>query len=367
MGNEGESRPIPSRRQFLLTFSGTCLAAPRIVPSSAKRYNDPATEFPILRLTDPTFTSVLPAHYQRCIARRGSNLLFASDLSGRMEAYRMELKTGIAHQLTEEEGLDPASLTFGADERTVCCVANGRLLLINVAGGRAREVYRVPEGFQPAGGTSVSEDGLYAASIERRDASHRLRLIRMSDGTATTIAEFPGEMRDPIPRPKRASVLYRRGQGLWLANYDGHQAYGFRLAEGEAASATWSPDGRSVLYLNYPVEPRRLHNIREFTPDTNEDKPVADTTQFVAFERNADASVFAGASGSKASPHVLLLVRAVRRELTLCEHRASDPTMVSPIFSPDSQHVYFVSDRHGKPAIYSIAVEKLVSATGQDQ
>ena len=71
-------------------------------------------------------------------------------------------------------------------------------------------------------------------------------------------------------------------------------------------------------------------------------------------------------SGSKASPHVLLLVRAVRREFTLCEHRASNPSMVSPIFSPNSQHVFFMSDQHGKPAIYRIAVDKLVEATEDD-
>jgi len=34
------------------------------------------------------------------------------------------------------------------------------------------------------------------------------------------------------------------------------------------------------------------------------------------------------------------------------------------VFSPNSQHVYFVSDREGKPAIYSVAVEKLVEETG---
>ena len=70
-----------------------------------------------------------------------------------------------------------------------------------------------------------------------------------------------------------------------------------------------------------------------------------------------------GASASKASPHVLLLVRAVGRELTLCEHRASNPAMVSPIFSPNSRNVFFTSDQHGKPAIYRIAVDKLVEAT----
>jgi oligogalacturonide lyase len=37
--------------------------------------------------------------------------------------------------------------------------------------------------------------------------------------------------------------------------------------------------------------------------------------------------------------------------------------MVSPVFAPNRQHVYFGSDRHGKRAIYSIAVEKLVEET----
>ena len=174
-------------------------------------------------------------------------------------------------------------------------------------------------------------------------------------------------MGDPIPRPRRASVLYRRANGLWLVNYDGQQNYRLHLAEGETGPANWSPDGRGVLYLNYPADAHKLHNIREFTPDTNEDAWIADTTQFVAFERNGDASVFVGASGSKASPHVLLLVRSVKRELTLCEHRSSDPRLVSPIFSPNSQNVFFGSDQHGKPAIYSIAVEKLVSETDSTQ
>ena len=136
-----------------------------------------------------------------------------------------------------------------------------------------------------------------------------------------------------------------------------------RLSDGQALSATWTPDGKAALYLNLPPDPHKLRNIREFTPDTNEDKAVSDTTQYACFERNADGSVFVGASGSKASPHVLLLVRAVSRELTLCEHRASNPAMVSPIFSPNSQNVFFTSDQHGKPAIYRIAVDKLVQAT----
>jgi oligogalacturonide lyase len=117
------------------------------------------------------------------------------------------------------------------------------------------------------------------------------------------------------------------------------------------------------LYLNFPEGGKRLYNIREFDPDTNEDRAVANTSQYVHFGRNADASVFVGASGSKASPYVLLLVRSVKRELALCEHRSSDATEVAPIFAPNSQRVFFHSDRHGKKAIYSIRVERLVEET----
>ncbi len=370
-----------TRRWLLSAAPAACMAAlvdkadadkNKPVPSAYFRYKDPSTEFPVLRLTDPAFTSLLPAHYGRSVSRKGTFLLYASDVAGRMEAFRMEAKNGVSRQLTEQERLDPASLTLSIDERSFCCVAAGRLLTVNLRNGNVREVYRIPEGFESGSGMSLAEDGLYAALIEKKGSNHRLRLIRMSDGTATTLAEADasessGGMRDPIVRPRRASVLYSREGGLWLANYDGQQNYRLHVAEGETGPANWSPDGRSVLYLNYPADRRRLHNIREFVPDTNEDASLADTTQFVAFERNADASVFTGASGSKASPHVLLLVRAVKRELTLCEHRASDPRMVSPIFSPNSQNVFFVSDQHGKPAIYSMAVEKFVSETDSTQ
>jgi len=71
----------------------------------------------------------------------------------------------------------------------------------------------------------------------------------------------------------------------------------------------------------------------------------------------------AGFYGSKASPYILLLVRYVKREHALCEHHASDPTQVAPIFSPNSRRVFFHSDRHGKTAIYSVRVERLVEET----
>ena len=363
-----------SRRFFLAAIpSAAILSVGRaastgkgsILPSAVTRYADSTTELAVFRLTDPQYTSALPPHYARAISRKGNFLIYASDESGSTQIYRLDLKTGQARLLTDADNFDPACFTLTADERSFSYVDGGRLYLSSLTSLRPREVYRAPEGYQPAG-LSITDDGLSAALVERKGAHYRLQWIRMTDGMAITLAEGDQEnddISDPSPRPRRASVLYRRAGGIWLANADGKQNYRLRLADGQALSATWTPDGKTALYLNVPPDPHKLRNIREFTPDTNEDKAISDTTQYACFERNADGSVFVGASASKASPHVLLLVRAVRREFTLCEHRASDPSKVSPIFSPSSQNVFFASDQHGKPAIYRIAVDKLVEAT----
>jgi oligogalacturonide lyase len=361
-----------SRRFFLAAIPGVCYSATTgkgsVLPSSVSRYADPTTDLAVFRLTDPQYTSALPPHYARAVSRKGNFLIYASDESGGPQVYRLDLKNGQARLLTDAEHFDPACFTLTADERSFGYVDGGRLYVSSLTSLRPREVYRAPEGFQPTG-LSITDDGLSAALVERKGAHSRLQWIRMTDGMAITLAEGDQEnddISDPAPRPRRASVLYRRAGGVWLANVDGKQNYRLKTAEGQALSATWTPDGKTALYLNVPPDPphpTKPRNIREFTPDTNEDKAISDTTQYACFERNADGSVFVGASSSKASPHVLLLVRAVRREFTLCEHRASDPSKVSPIFSPNSQNVFFASDQHGKPAIYRIAVDKLVEAT----
>jgi oligogalacturonide lyase len=361
-----------TRRLFVassLAGAGARLLADKgpAYPSEAKRYADEATENYVVRLTDPAHQSWLPAAYCRAISRKSDFLIYSSDRSGSVEAYRLDLKTGQSHALTAAPGLITASLTLGPDDRDLAYLAGRSLYMSRMNGGHTGEVYRLQDGFNFGTGFSLSEDGLVSAVVEEKPGMSRLRLITMHTGAAATIVESPDPISDPLPRPKRAGLLYRRNNELWVVNYDGAQNRKLRIAPGEVGTALWSADGRTVDYLNIPADHKLLNNIRELTPDTNEDQFVSSTSQFVVFNRNGDTSVFVGASGSKASPYMLLLVRSVKRELTLCQHRSSDPRQVTAFFAPNSQRVVFQSDRDGKMAIYSIAVDRLVEATETDE
>lgn len=331
------------------------------------RYLDEATEFQVHRLTDPSYSSMLPGPSSSAISRNSGALLYCSDRSGSPQAFRLDLKSGNQQQLTDRKDLAGRSLTLLPDSRSFCFLA-GRILYLSSLGNlHERPVYAVPEGWEPEGGLHANGTELFFAEWRSQSDESRLRAVTLPQGVARTVLEAPFRLASPLSRPKHAQILYRQmGKGLWLAGMNGEQSSELKLAGGAIGPAYWSADGKTLLYLNFPEDPKELNNIREYTPETRTDKLVAKTSQYAAFSPNRDGSVFVGASRNKASPAVLIMLRVTRRELTLCEHRSSHPERVSPLFAPDSQRIYFESDRHRKSAIYALHVERLVERIGDE-
>ena len=194
-----------TRRIFLasLASASASVAADKAqaYPSEAKRYADEATENYVVRLTDPSHQCWLPASCCRPISRKSDFLIYSSDRSGAVEAYRMDLKNGLSHALGSGPDLIRGSLTLSPDDRDVAYLAGRSLYLARLNGSHTREVYRAEEGFNFGTGFSLSEDGLVSALVEEKPGMSRLRLIAMRTGVATALAESSEPISDPQPRP----------------------------------------------------------------------------------------------------------------------------------------------------------------------
>lgn len=337
----------------------------RTFPREARRYLDPATEFPVVRLTDPAHSSFLPDYTCRAVSRRNGFLLYSSDRTGSLQAFRMDLRTGESTQLTEAAALDPSSLTLLPGERRFCYFDGPSLRTAEFRGSMNKEVYRIGEGFTRGPGLSVAQEGKFALVTASREGTHQVLMVPLARGPVRALAAAREPLAGAMASPRGDMALYRQGAGaLCVVRTDGRDARTLPTAPGGVGPAYWSADGQTVVYLSVPSEAGKLNAIRETALATREDALVAVTSQFVHFAPNADGSVFVGASGSVASPYMLLLLRHGRREVTLCEHRSKRPAHTAPFFSPESQRVYFESDREGRPALYMSSVERLVESTG---
>ena len=347
-----------SRRDFL-----TMAAVGGVSGPEWRRYPDPATEFQIVRLTDPAFASGMTAPHLHSFTRRVDTLLYWSErAAATRQAFLLNLKEGSSRQLTDVAALDSASLTLSADEREVFYFDGPVLHALNLGSMKAREVYRVPEA-SVRDGFTVGADGTVFL-VERTDGHSRI--LSVLRGAARQVAEVDGGVDGLMARPRHQQLLYRAGGLLWIVNADGTGQRQLKTEPGHTGEALWTPSGQTLIYLHDPNDSKELVTLREHTPEGGLDMLLAKTSQFISTSPNADASVFTGASRSLASPYVLILLRVAHRELTLCEHHATDPAMVQPVFTPDSRSVLFVSDRHGKPALYMVGVAKFVEQTNGD-
>ena len=137
-----------TRRAVLLSAGGAGLKAAsqkgRVFPADWKRYADPATEFNVDRLTNPSYASSLPL-YARVVSSRNSFLVFCSDRAGSPCVFRLDLKSGESRLIAEGE---TPVLWLAPDDRGVYYMQGPVLLYLTLSGLRTREVYRIPAGYR---------------------------------------------------------------------------------------------------------------------------------------------------------------------------------------------------------------------------
>jgi oligogalacturonide lyase len=353
-----------TRRTFTLGLAAAATAGAQFTP--IRRFLDPSTEAEVLALSDPSSASFLPHHYNRSVSSRNGFIVYSTETTQGVQALRLDVKGGSTKILTSSAAMEPKSLALSPDDRTLYFADGANLLATGLSGGRPRELYKGsgPEIYRK--GISLSEDGTAITIIDNN------KLMMIPTGAASKVGtRVLAEVESGAEQAavtKFGSVFYRdANRGIFLTATTAGAKPKRLPIEGSLGPALWNPDGRSILFLRVNQGPGIANTLFEYSLDTGKESLVGKTSNFVHFGRNADSSVFVGASASKAQAFILIMLRITRRELALCEHKSSDPTTVAPIFSPNSQRIYFQSDRLGKPAIFSVAVERLVENTDQEE
>jgi oligogalacturonide lyase len=314
---------------------------------------DPVTENLVIRLTNPTYTSINPPPQNHHVSSKSRFLLYGSDRGGALCPYHLDLKTAAARQLADTKAFRPDTLAMDREERNAFFVDGEALQQVSLGNLKARTLAEDVSDFHMngSGGTMVVLRGG--------------KLERLSGDRGTVLADNVSTRG--IVSPAGNNVCFARDGGtpgttLWRVAAEGGSPV--LMAQGAVSCPFWNLDSESLLFLRQMQGDRgTMTLLREVSLDGRDEGTVAPTSQFISFAPNADGTVFIGASRSKAQPNVVLMLRSVRREMTLCEHHSSQPDMVRPVFSPNSRRVYFASDRHGKPALYVVNVELLVEPT----
>lgn len=391
---------VLSRREFLAALPAV---QPRHkpgkaeqAPSEIKRYSDPLTDREVWRLTGLSRPHYFPYPHQKFIAHNNSFVVLAEEQEEGAQILRMELPSGRTETLSEGPGVAGFSICLAPDDRSVFFLQSGALKQMSLRNWKEREIYRVEQGWWATGDLGISIDGRYAALVEMRSADRvtdqsgdefvrlqferkplcRIRAVETAPkGRNWIVTEENAWLGRPQIRPKRDQVLYcrlgpweRLTARLWLVNLlDGKQKQNVRPVAGEEdlGPEYWTADGKLLGYAHYGDRNWHRPTVRTLNPDTREEQVLAPCTQFWFLRGNADNSAIVGESRSKAGPNIYVLFPEVQRELTVCEHASSGKPLgqTRPVFSPDSQWVYFTSDREGTPAAYRAWVGDLVEKT----
>lgn len=357
-----------TRRVFMALAPAAAVAQEarkgQTLPPEKLQYLDRSTEFPVTRLTSPEHETWMPTSPGGGISRRNNAVLVASSRPGRPELLWLSLATGESRILSSAESLDPHVLALTSDDRWAAYADRDRLVALQRDSLREQVLARFAPGGTPPAGIAASADRLTFYFLEPAENGARIKSVRLGPGPVQTVAEAREPVAEMAPNPRRALIAWRTQSGvIWAGGLDGSKPRSLECPDGRVLQFHWAHDGQSILYLLEPADKSKLVEIREQQVDSRADAFVAKTSQFACFAPNSNGSAFVGASRSKASPHILLLLRATKREFTLCEHGDPDPCSSRPVFTPDSQSVVFSSPMHGKRAIYAAAVEKLIEKT----
>ncbi len=208
-----------------------------------------------------------------------------------------------------------------------------------------------------AGEVSVAYH-LYDVFNERELVNDRLRgSIEQGRDLAHRISDVAYEKITNIPGAFSTKIMYVLAQNLGsdsarfelkVSDTDGERAQTLLASREPILSASWAPDGKSVVYVSFErgkpaiylqqIETRQRSMLTDFNGLNS--APVF----------SPDGRRLALVLSRDGNPEVYVMNLATRQLRRITRHHAID---TEPSWTPDGKSLIFTSDRSGKPQIYA--------------
>ncbi|HEX9754248.1 MAG TPA: protein kinase [Gemmatimonadales bacterium] len=215
---------------------------------------------------------------------------------------------------------------------------------------------------------AISPDGRFVAYAAGTSADMRVYVRPVAGGRAIPLTGDTTEVQsNPRWSPDGTRVLFLARGGVFSAPASGGPPRPeVPVGRGPAISAAdWSPDGRSIAYVvadslflqDQGGGRRRLASLLEPSLCT-----WSPTGKLIACASGNGWYAATGQNFGNLSPSRIQVIRVSDGALTT----VSDSTALnhSPVWSPDSRWLYFVSNRHGPRDVYAQRLSSGGQATG---
>lgn len=365
-----------------------------------KKIKDKITEVEIYRISDNKGDTVRPYFTQSLISKDSKILLCSSNRTGNWQLYKLDIGNKQLVQLTDDKGVAPLSACLDPDKLIAYYWSDKSLKAVNVNNYKNRELYQVPEGFNP-GILSLNGNGdfldfaysenlnlstdsgeIYSGMREtlyRRPTSVIIR-VEVKNGEARAVW---GERRwishvNTSPVDENIILFCHEGpwhlvQRMWIVKADTNEVW--PLVEQKkhlerSGHELFTDKGRIVTQYGSRKSPESEWNNADIfiDPDGSEKETYwYPGPKPMHVQINSDETLGVGDSAFlnpdfKQGKEFICLIKYKKgkaRQHLLCKHKTSWKTQYShphPIFTPDDRNIIFNSDRGGKLNIYMVPV-----------
>ena len=306
----------------------------------------------------------------------GSQLGPTFSPDGRKVVYTWDGPDGAAWHLyiSDSAGADPRQITFGAmddvspswspDGRQIAFIRGtaekqGRVMSLDVASGREREIARLRSGYLPTTRTlDWSPDGKWMVVLDHAPgmAQNGLQLLSLETGERRVLTQPPKGVEDMQPAFSRDGrhIAFTRDSGaaieIWLQNVtSGMRAEGPAKRMGNGAMAFWSPTGdlwfrryynQHPMLWRFPAGAANPEHFEILGTDIMSANMSRDGRRVVFARSVSDLDIWryrVSATGSLTGPEPFA-------------YSTVDDS--APTFSPDGARVAFVSTRSGVSQVW---------------